>query len=69
MELCDKCYRHRDLIHEPFCDGNEWKQNGPEFEEEIAPVEPVREEKVVEHEDEDEDSESSRSSGSESDTE
>lgn len=69
MYICNKCYWHRDLIHEPFCQNTEWEQKGPDFEEEEVPLEPASQEVADGREDEDEDSNSSRSSDSESDVE
>lgn len=46
MDLCNKCYWHRDLVHDHGCDATEWEEVGPEFEE--APVESSGEEKAGE---------------------
>lgn len=35
MYLCDKCYCHMNVVHNPFCKSTEWKQTGPEYEEEV----------------------------------
>lgn len=69
MYLCNKCYWHRDLVHEPLCEGTEWEQKEPQFEEEEVPVEPESKGEADESGDEDEDSRSSISSESESDAE
>lgn len=34
LDFCHKCYAHRDLIHSPHCEGTEFEEFGPEFEEE-----------------------------------
>lgn len=69
MYVCNKCYWHRDLIHESLCEGTEWEQQGPEFEEKEATAEPASQGGADERRDEDEDSKSSISSDSDSDTE
>lgn len=46
MDLCNKCYWHRDLVHDHGCDGTKWEELGPEFEE--APVESSVEEEAGE---------------------
>lgn len=69
MDLCNKCYWHRDLIHESSCEGSEWEQRGPEFEEEKAPVDTTSKGEASKYGDEVSDSESSFSSDSDSDAE
>lgn len=69
MDLCDKCYWHRDLIHKSFCQGTEWQQIGPEFEKEGMGVEPPSKLGAVKDEEDDQDSDHSVSSDSDIDAE